>query len=177
MPVSWSFSTEPAFQRELDWVEQFVTEQIEPLDQVVGHAFDMADPVRQRLIPPLQQRVRDRGLWACHLGPELGGPGFGQVKLALLNEILGRTHCGPIVFGCQAPDSGNAEILARYGTPELRRRFLDGVEGEVRVDLVQPGRRLDVEMLVVVSDAEIGWRDLVAGAQRETAVLESRGRA
>ena len=123
--MSWSFSTEPEFQRELDWVEQFVTEQIEPLDQVLGHAFDMADPVRQRLIPPLQQRVRDRGLWACHLGPELGGPGFGQVKLALLNEILGRTHCGPIVFGCQAPDSGNAEILARYGTPELRQRFLE----------------------------------------------------
>ncbi len=49
-------------------------------------------------------------------GRNLGGPGYGQVKLALLNEILGRTHSGPIVFGCQAPDSGNAEILAHYGT-------------------------------------------------------------
>ena len=123
--MSWSFATEPEFQRELDWVEQFVTEHIEPLDEVIGHAFDMADPVRQRLIPPLQQQVRDRGLWACHLGPQLGGAGFGQVKLALLNEILGRTHGGPIVFGCQAPDSGNAEILARYGSPELRRRYLE----------------------------------------------------
>ena len=60
--------------------------------------------------------MRERGLWATHLGPNLGGPGYGQVKLALLNEILGRTHAGPIVFGCQAPDSGNAEILAHYGT-------------------------------------------------------------
>ncbi len=76
------------------------------------------------LIPPLQDQVRARGLWATHLGPELGGPGYGQVKLALLNEILGRTHSGPIVFGCQAPDSGNAEILAHYGTPELKERYL-----------------------------------------------------
>ena len=88
------------------------------------HPYDLTDPVRQELIPPLQQQVRERGLWACHLGPELGGPGYGQVKLALLNEILGRAHCGPIVFGCQAPDSGNAEILAHYGTPEQKERYL-----------------------------------------------------
>jgi acyl-CoA dehydrogenase len=69
--------------------------------------------------------VRERGLWATHLGPELGGPGYGQVKLALLNEILGRTHSGPVVFGCQAPDSGNAEILARYGTAALKERYLE----------------------------------------------------
>lgn len=42
------------------------------------------------LLRPLQQKVRDRGLWACHLGPELGGRGYSQVKLALLNEILAR---------------------------------------------------------------------------------------
>jgi acyl-CoA dehydrogenase len=73
----------------------------------------------------LQQQVRERGLWACHLGPHLGGPGYGQVKLALLNEILGRTHAGPIVFGCQAPDSGNGEILAHYGTDDLKKRYLE----------------------------------------------------
>jgi acyl-CoA dehydrogenase len=122
--MSWDFETEPEFQRELDWVETFVREEVEPVDLVVEHAWDLEDPVRQRLIPPLQQRVRERGLWATHLGPHLGGPGYGQVKLALLNEILGRTHCGPIVFGWQAPDSGNAEILAHYGTPELKERYL-----------------------------------------------------
>ena len=68
--------------------------------------------------------MRERGLWACHLGPELGGPGYGQVKLALLNEILGRARCAPIIFGCQAPDSGNGEILAHYGTPEQKAQFL-----------------------------------------------------
>jgi len=123
--MSWDFETDPEFQQELDWVEQFVTNEVEPVDFVVKHAWDMQDPVRQRLIPPLQEQVKERGLWAAHLGPHLGGPGYGQVKLALLNEILGRTHSGPIVFGCQAPDSGNAEILAHYGSDELKTRYLE----------------------------------------------------
>ncbi len=122
--MSWDFETDPEFQAELDWVDDFVRNEVEPVDQVIHHAWDMKDPVRQALIPPLQQQVRDRGLWACHLGPNLGGPGYGQVKLALLNEILGRSHSAPIVFGCQAPDSGNAEILAHYGTDELKKRYL-----------------------------------------------------
>jgi acyl-CoA dehydrogenase len=123
--MAWDFETDPSFQHELDWVEQFVREQVEPLDFVVEHGYDLQDPVRQALIPPLQSEVRARGLWACHLGPELGGPGYGQVKLALLNEVLGRAHWAPIVFGCQAPDSGNAEILAHYGTPEQKERWLE----------------------------------------------------
>jgi acyl-CoA dehydrogenase len=122
--LSWDFETDTEFQAELDWIEQFTREEVEPLDQVVWHAWDIDDPVRRRLIPPLQDRVRKRGLWACHLGPELGGQGHGQLKLALINEIIGRTHCGPIVFGCQAPDSGNAEILAHYGSEYLKERFL-----------------------------------------------------
>ena len=123
--MSWDFETDAAYQRELDWVDQFVREEVEPVDMVIDHAWDLGDPVRQALIPPLQDQVRARGLWATHLGPHLGGPGYGQVKLALLNEILGRSHSAPIVFGCQAPDSGNAEILARFGSDELKRRYLE----------------------------------------------------
>src|SRR6201999_280523 len=82
------------------------------------------NPANQRLVRPLQKEARRRKLWACHLGPELGGPGYGQVKLALMNELLGRSRFGPVVFGCQAPDSGNAEILAHYGTPEQKQRYL-----------------------------------------------------
>lgn len=122
--MAWDFETDPAYQEQLDWVAEFVRSEIEPLDHVIEHPYDLADPVRAELIPPLQAIVRERGLWACHLGPELGGPGYGQVKLALLNEILGTTRSAPIVFGCQAPDSGNAEILAHYGTPEQKERYL-----------------------------------------------------
>jgi acyl-CoA dehydrogenase len=121
----WDFETEPEFQKDLDWIEEFVRHEIEPLDFVVANPYDVKDPIRKELIPPLQQKVKDRGLWACHLGPELGGPGYGQVKLALMNEILGRARCGPTIFGCQAPDSGNSEILAHYGTPEQKEQFLE----------------------------------------------------
>ena len=100
-------------------------EECEPIDLIVKESHDLHDPVRQALIPPLQKIVKERGLWATHLGPHLGGPGYGQVKLALLNEILGRSECAPIVFGSQAPDSGNSEILAHYGTPELKQRYLE----------------------------------------------------
>jgi len=123
--MSWDFETDEVFQKELDWVDEFVREEVEPVDLVVRHAWDMRDPVRQALIPPLQAQVRERGLWATHLGPHLGGQGYGQVKLALLNEILGRSHSAPIVFGCQAPDSGNAEILAHYGSEFLTRTYLE----------------------------------------------------
>jgi acyl-CoA dehydrogenase len=130
--MAWDFETDPEVQDELDWVEEFVRSEVEPVDQVVEHAWNVRDLQRNALIKPLQQQVRERKLWACHLGPELGGPGYGQLRLALLNEKLGRTHSGPVVFGCQAPDSGNAEILAHYGTDHLKKTYLDPlIENEI----------------------------------------------
>jgi acyl-CoA dehydrogenase len=122
--MSWDFETDPEFQKQLDWIEQFVREEVEPLDYVLGNPYDVRDPKRNALVRPLQAEVKKHKLWACHLEPELGGQGYGQLKLALMNEILGRSRFAPIVFGCQAPDSGNAEILAKYGTPEQKKRFL-----------------------------------------------------
>ncbi|WP_410050165.1 acyl-CoA dehydrogenase family protein [Actinomadura sp. CNU-125] len=79
-----------------------------------------------------RRRSGAQGLWATHLGPELGGQGFGQLKLALLNEILGRSPWASHVFGCQAPDTGNAEIIAHYGTEEQKERYLRPLlEGEI----------------------------------------------
>jgi acyl-CoA dehydrogenase len=83
------------------------------------------DPMLARIVDPLKQQVGDQKLWACHLGPELGGQGYGQVKLALMNEIIGRAPWGPVVFGTAAPDTGNAEILAHYGTDEQKSRYLE----------------------------------------------------
>jgi acyl-CoA dehydrogenase len=122
--MSWSFETDPVFQKKLDWADGFVREWVEPLDYLVEDPYNVRDPLRSDLFRPLQSEVRHHGLWACHLGPGLGGAGYGQLKLALLNEILGRSKCAPIIFGCQAPDSGNSEILAHYGSEEQKERFL-----------------------------------------------------
>jgi acyl-CoA dehydrogenase len=122
--MAWDFETEPEFQQQLDWIDEFVRAEVEPLELVLRHPADVKNPNNVKLIRPLQARVKERRLWACHLGPELGGEGYGQVKLALMNEILGRATFAPTVFGCQAPDSGNAETLAHYGTEEQKRKYL-----------------------------------------------------
>jgi len=123
----WSFETDPEFQAKLDWMKDFVRDEIEPLDWVwPGHGacYDTSLKEAREFIKPLQDEVKKRGLWACHLGPHLGGPGYGQIKLALMNEILGRAFWAPTVFGTAAPDTGNAEILALFGTDEQKARYL-----------------------------------------------------
>lgn len=123
----WSFETDADFQQQLDWMLAFVKEKVEPLDwRFPGHGapYDVHNRESRAAIKPLQDEVRKRGLWACHLGPHLGGPGYGQVKLALMNEILGRSYWAPTVFGTAAPDTGNAEILAMFGTAEQKARYL-----------------------------------------------------
>jgi len=133
--MAWDFETDPEFQEKLDWADGFVTREVEPLDLVFpdsGAPYDRKNATYRALMRPLMDEVRRHGLWACHLGPELGGLGYGQVKLALLNEILGRSLWAPSVFGCQAPDSGNAEILAHYGTDEQKARYLQPLlDGEI----------------------------------------------
>jgi acyl-CoA dehydrogenase len=124
--VAWDFRTDPEFQERLDWMDRFVREEVEPLDVLWGErAYHPPDATLRKIVDPLKDEVRRRGLWACHLGPELGGQGYGQLKLALMNEILGRSNWAPIVFGCQAPDTGNAEIIAHYGTPEQKAKYLE----------------------------------------------------
>ncbi|HTT87282.1 MAG TPA: acyl-CoA dehydrogenase family protein [Acidimicrobiales bacterium] len=128
--MAWDFETEPEFQEKLDWMDGFVRDEVEPLDLVWGgRAFHPLDDTLRKVVDPLKQQVRDRGLWACHLGPELGGEGYGQVKLSLMNEILGRSQWAPIIFGTQAPDTGNAEIIAHYGTEEQKERYLKPLLG------------------------------------------------
>ena len=129
------FSVEPEFQAKLDWILDFVKRECEPLDLLFpkhGDPYDTSSPVRNAIIKPLQAEVKRQGLWACHLDPHLGGQGFGQLKLALMNEILGRSHWASTVFGTAAPDTGNAEILAMFGTEEQKSRYLQPLlDGEI----------------------------------------------
>jgi acyl-CoA dehydrogenase len=119
--MAWDFSTEPEFQEQLDWMREVVRERIWPLETLVDElGFDGL----KRAIVPLAEDVRERGLWAAHLDPELGGQGFGQVKLGLMHEILGTSPIAPLAFGNAAPDSGNSEILALAGSEEQKERYL-----------------------------------------------------
>jgi acyl-CoA dehydrogenase len=152
--VSWDFSTEPAFQEKLDWMRAFVRQEVWPLEVI---DTDLAG--FNRLVRPLQEQVKAQGLWATHLPPEHGGQGFGQVKLGLMHEIEGSSMLAPIVFGNQAPDSGNSEILAMYGSDEQKRRWLEPLlAGEMRSAFSMtepaPGAGADPTMLQTTARRE-----------------------
>ena len=131
--MAWDFSTEPEFEEQLAWMRSFVTEEVAPLDLVFPHLHHRVPPPWLKgVIDPLKNEVKRRGLWACHLGPGLGGKGFCQVKLSLMNEILAPYQWGPTIFGVQGPDTGNAEIIAHYGTEAQKERYLKPLlEGEL----------------------------------------------
>ena len=125
--MSWDFSTEPEFEAKLAWAREFVRDEVLPLE-----TLELDHRTFRRLAEPLRAEVRRQELWAAHLDPALGGQGYGQVKLALLHEVLGRCDLAPYVFGCQAPDSGNAELIALAGTEEQKRRWMRPLlEGEL----------------------------------------------
>src|SRR5712692_4590669 len=123
--MGWDFSTDPQFQKKLDWVEEFCREEVAPLEYVFPYAVRSRDPKIKALVKGLQDQVKDQGLWAIFLDEDLGGPGYGQLKLGLLNEILGRYPSAPQMFGSAAPDTGNMEMLAAYGTEEQKKRWLE----------------------------------------------------
>ena len=119
--MAWDFATEPEFQAHLDWMRDLVRDEVWPIETVFD---DLGYDGFKRAIAPLQERVKERGLWAAHLPPDLGGQGYGQVKLGLMHEILGTSPFAPAVFGNAAPDSGNSEVLALAGTPDQKERYL-----------------------------------------------------
>jgi acyl-CoA dehydrogenase len=123
--MAWDFKTEPEWQQKLDWIQRFCEDEVEPLGHIFPHAVRLPDPKVKELVRDLQQQVKDQGLWALFLDEELGGPGHGQLKLALVNEILGRYPAAPPLFGAAAPDTGNMEMLAAYGTEEQKKRWLE----------------------------------------------------
>jgi len=126
--MSWDFSTEPEFERKLEWMRGFMHDEVYPLEVLDADERGFMNAIR-----PLQAEVKRQKLWATHLPPELGGQGYGQVKLGLMHEIEGASLWGPIVFGNQAPDSGNSEILAEFGTEAQKKRWLYPLlDGKIR---------------------------------------------
>lgn len=128
--MTWDFSTPPQVQSELDWMREFVDENVIPLELLLA---DVNQRQMDAIFAPLKQQVKDRGLWAAHLPPRDGGTGRGLMHLALMHEVLGRSDLAPEVFGCQAPDSGNAELIAAGADESQREKWLYPLmNGEVR---------------------------------------------
>jgi acyl-CoA dehydrogenase len=122
--TTWAPPTE-----RLEQVRAFMSERVIPNEQ----AIERQDEAGEQLLAHLQDEVRELGLWAPHIPPEAGGSGTGFLDYAYLNEHIGRSFFGQLVFGCQAPDAGNGEILHLFGTDEQKERWLRPlVAGQIR---------------------------------------------
>ncbi|MGB5504789.1 MAG: acyl-CoA dehydrogenase family protein [Polyangiales bacterium] len=117
--------------------ERFVRERVVPneqtyLDQLVG-----ADDWRDWKIPPiveeLKAEAKELGLWNLFLPDEEYGAGLDNRDYAPVAEITGRSFLAPEVFNCNAPDTGNAEVLVKYGSDEQKKRWLEPLlDGKIR---------------------------------------------
>ncbi|MDH3678390.1 MAG: acyl-CoA dehydrogenase family protein [Acidimicrobiia bacterium] len=130
--MAWDFETEPEFEEKLEWMRQLLVEEIYPLEGLPPEIQRDRDKIDE-ITAPLKEQVKTQGLWATHLPPELGGLGFGQVKLGLMNEILGKSSFAPRIFGVNAPDTGNAELLAVGATDEQKEKWMQPLlDGKIR---------------------------------------------
>jgi alkylation response protein AidB-like acyl-CoA dehydrogenase len=110
-------------------VRAFMEEHVYPNER----ALDREDEDADRLVERLRALVKESGLWAPHLPPEAGGSSGSFLVYAHLNEEIGRSLWAQLIFGCQAPDAGNAEILWQFGTDEQKDRWLRPLAaGEIR---------------------------------------------
>jgi len=117
-------------------LSEFLTEHVYPAEPVwARQVAEATDPwARPPVLAELKAQARARGLWNLFLPDDEYGAGLTNLQYAPLAELTGRSpHLAPEALNCAAPDTGNMELLARYGTPEQRKRWLMPLlDGEIR---------------------------------------------
>jgi alkylation response protein AidB-like acyl-CoA dehydrogenase len=124
------FSVSERLRTILDMMSEFMEKEVIPLEH------DFATKEFKTILPQIEEKrnmVRKMELWAPLHPKEYGGMGLPLTESALVYEVLGRSPLGLYVFGCQAPDAGNIEILHKYGSEEQREKYCrPNVEGKIR---------------------------------------------
>lgn len=131
-----NFSYSEKVEKLQEQVTQFMEEYIYPNESVFRKQQEEQGD-RWNQIPPildeLKAKAKEKGLWNLFLPDDSYGAGLTNLEYAPLCEIMGRSFLAPEVFNCNAPDTGNMEVLARYGTEEQKKQWLEPLlEGEIR---------------------------------------------
>src|SRR5689334_1280984 len=118
-------------------VERFIRDRVVPNERTYVDQLAHTDDWRRWRIPPileeLKAEARERGLWNLFLPESEYGAGLDNRDYAPLAELTGRSFLAPEVFNCSAPDTGNMEVLVRYGSAEQKKRWLEPLlRGEIR---------------------------------------------
>ena len=129
------FDFSPKVQDLRKQVSQFMEDYVYPNEQTFEDQLN-SGPDRWQ-IPPIIEELKEKskaaGLWNLFLPESEYGYGLTNLEYAPLSEIMGRVHWGSEVFNCSAPDTGNMEVLSRYGTPEQQKEWLEPLlEGKIR---------------------------------------------
>src|ERR1019366_971738 len=111
----------------------FMDEHIYPNAARYHHEIEQHRWQPVKVIEELKAKARHEGLWNLFLPHDENGAGLTNLEYAPLCEIMGRSHIAPEIFNCSAPDTGNMEVLARYGTAEQKEKWLKPLlAGEIR---------------------------------------------
>ena len=110
-------------------VRDFIDREVIPLERELHHGFHTVEPK----LKALREKVRALGMLAPQIPKEEGGSGFTLIEYAHLSQELGRSLLGAYTFNCQAPDTGNMELLHNFGTDEQKERWMRPlIRGELR---------------------------------------------
>jgi acyl-CoA dehydrogenase len=114
-------------------LQRFMDEHIFPNEQRFHEEVERDRWKPTTIIEELKPKARAAGLWNLFLPDDADGAGLTNLEYAPLCEIMGRCHWAPEVFNCSAPDTGNMEVLARYGSPQQKEKWLKPLlSGEIR---------------------------------------------
>jgi acyl-CoA dehydrogenase len=123
-------------------LQEFMDAHIYPNEKRFHDEIEIERWQPTQIVEELKVKARASGLWNLFLPNDERGAGLTNLEYAPLCEIMGRSHLAPEVFNCSAPDTGNMEVLARYGTPEQKEKWLAPLlAGEIRscFSMTEPG--------------------------------------
>lgn len=125
-----NFAINPATQQKLDAINAFLEQKVYPIESLLlSHQWDELFA----LLPDLRKQVKEMNLWSPHMPVSTGGTFSNLMGLALIGEALGQSPLGHYIFGCQAPDAGNAELLHLFGSDKQKNTWLTPlVAGDIR---------------------------------------------